>query len=381
MRVLYIAYPLLAVTPESAGGAEQVLGSVEAEMSRRGHQTVLAAADGSQCAGELIATGEPAGGLDELERREEEQWKAVHAVLQSREFDVIHDHSGSFWRRAGELTAPVLATLHLPPRLYPADAFASVPPNVLFNCVSRSQAASFPDLGRLLGVVPNGIDAAHFLHSGEKDDFVLWLGRICEEKGPHLAIAAAAEAGVGLVLAGQVYPFRYHHDFAQRAVAPFLDGQAVAYVRQPSREQKLALLRRARAVLIPSLVDETSSLVALEAMACGTPVIAFRRGALPEMVEHGKTGFVVDSVEEMAAAIARAGEILPQACRAEVIRNHSFAATADGYERLYAQLVEQARAEAGAQLAARFDCSRPASMAICSSLARVSFFIGTSGRR
>jgi glycosyltransferase involved in cell wall biosynthesis len=344
MKILYIAYPLLAATPESAGGAEQVLCAVEREMSRRGHETAMVAANGSRCVGELVATGEPARRLDELGAREAEQWEAIEAVLARREFDLVHDHSGMLWRRLGGVDVPVLATLHLPPGLYPSDAFVDVPANACFNCVSESQAKDFADLSRVLGVVPNGVDAAQFQFTPDKDDFVLWLGRICEEKGPHLAMAAAAEAGVRLILAGQIYPFRYHHDFARACVIPRIDGQMVEYIRRPSRAQKLALLRRARAVLIPSLVAETSSLVALEAMACGTPVIAFRRGALPEIVQHERTGFLVDSVEEMAAAIARTGDIDPRACRERVIEHYPLSAMVDGYENLYGQLVEHARA-------------------------------------
>src|SRR4029079_523057 len=112
-----------------------------------------------------------------------------------------------------------------------------------------------------------------------------------------------------------------------------IDGNTVSFVSRPDFATKLGLLQRARAVLIPSLVAETSSLVALEAMACGTPVIAFRQGALPQIVEDGKTGFLVDSVAAMAAAIVRAQEIDPQACRDRVATHFSFARTADAYER------------------------------------------------
>ena len=344
MRILYIAYPLLAATPQSCGGAEQVLCAVEAEMASRGHQTALAAADGSACAGELVATGAPASRLEQLDERQQEQRAAILLAIRERRFDLIHDHSGSFWRHAAGIDLPVLATLHLPPNLYSPDAFFDPAPNVFFNCVSESQAQAFRALPRFAGVVPNGIDVAQFPFSAQKEDFVLWLGRVCEEKGPHLAIAAARLANVSLVLAGQVYPFRYHQEFAEREVMPQVDGQVVRFIGQPSHSEKLDLLRRARAVLVPSQVDETSSLVALEAMACGTPVIAFRRGALPQIVQHGKTGLVVDSVEEMAAAIPFARGISAAEGRAHVSAHHALAAMTDGYERLYRELLERARA-------------------------------------
>jgi glycosyltransferase involved in cell wall biosynthesis len=341
MNVLYVGYPLLAVNDESCGGAEQILVSVERGMQARGHRTALAAAKGSRCAGELVPTGAPADAPDELERREREQYAAVRGALRGRSFDLIHDHSGSLWKHAREFGLPILATLHLPRRMYAPELFEDVPGNVFFNCVSQSQAISFGDLPNFCGVVENGIEVERFPLGRDKKDFVLWLGRVCEEKGPQLAIAAAREAGTRLVLAGEVYPLRYHMDFWEREVAPAIDGTSVSFVRRPGFAQKLALLQRARALLIPSLAAETSSLVAMEAMACGTPVIAFRRGALPEIVADGETGFLVDSVEEMARAISRAVEIQPEACRASVTARYPQGKMLDGYERLYKEVMRR----------------------------------------
>jgi glycosyltransferase involved in cell wall biosynthesis len=341
MKILYAGYPLLAINEESCGGAEQILVNVERGMHSRGHRTALAAADGSRCAGELIATGVVADALDGLEQREREQRDAVRAALRRRSFDFIHDHSGSLWKRAREFDLPIVATLHLPRSMYASQLFEDVPPNVFFNCVSQSQALSFGDLPNFCGVVENGIDVDRFPLARDKEDFVLWLGRVCEEKGPQLAIAAAREAGAKLVLAGEVYPLQYHMDFWEREVAPAIDGASVSFVRRPSFAEKLALLQRARAILIPSLAAETSSLVAMEAMACGTPVIAFRRGALPEIVADGETGFLVDSAEEMALAIARAPEIQPEACRAHVASRYPQAKMLDGYERLYEEVMRR----------------------------------------
>ena len=287
----------------------------------------------------------PAETPDQLEHREGEQWDAIRQALRAHRFDMIHDHSGGFWRHAAEASVPILATLHLPRSMYQPTLFCDLPANVFFNCVSESQAKDFRDLPNFVGVVENGVDLARFPPSRDKKNFVLWLGRVCEEKGPHLAIAAARMAGTRLVLAGAVYPFSYHLDFWRRTIVPAIDGGAVWFLQRPSWTEKLTLLQRAKAVLIPSLVDETSSLVALEAMACSTPVIAFHRGALPEIVADGKTGFLVDSVEEMAAAISRVEQLDPDACRARVAANFPFRATADDYERLYADVMQRARAD------------------------------------
>ncbi|MBV9610265.1 MAG: glycosyltransferase [Acidobacteria bacterium] len=162
------------------------------------------------------------------------------------------------------------------------------------------------------------------------------MGRICEEKAPHIAIEVAIETGNAIVIAGQVYPFSYHEEYFARAVAPRLKRYSRArFVSTPSFQGKLELLDGARALLITSQIDETSSLVAMEAMARATPVIAFRRGALPEVVQDGGTGFVVDTMAEMAAAVNRIDEINPAACRERIERLYTSARMCDDYLRLY----------------------------------------------
>jgi glycosyltransferase involved in cell wall biosynthesis len=237
----------------------------------------------------------------------------------------------------------VLATLHLPRSFYRKEWFCDLPPTLFFNCVSESQARTFRDLPNLVGVVSNGIAVERFPVSERKADYVLWLGRICEEKAPHLAVVAARRAGAALVLAGQVYPFSYHQQYFARAIKPLLErGSGLRLIGSPCFAQKLELLQNARAVLLTSTVDETSSLVALEAMACGTPVIAFRRGAFSEIVADGVTGYLVDNVDNMAHAIREANQISPQACRTWVEQHLDSRRMARAYEGLYRSLLESA---------------------------------------
>jgi len=346
LSILYVAYPLLAVTNESAGGAEQMLLTVECEMAAAGHRTVVAAADGSRVCAELLNTGPPAKAPDQYESRERKHNARIleHLRRHPREFDLIHDKSGSFFRVADECPVPVLATLHLPRGFYHEDLFREIASNLYFNCVSESQAGTFADVKPMLGVVQNGIAVEQFPFTREKDGYALWLGRICEEKAPHLAIAAAQQAGVPLVIAGQVYPFTYHQNYFDRELRPHLNGVArVRFIDTPLSFQKRELLRHARAVLLTSTVDETSSLVAMEAMACGTPVVAFRRGAFPEIVADGETGFIVDSIEQMAPAVGAVERISPQACRARVERQFSAWRMAQGYRERYQGVLKSAR--------------------------------------
>src|SRR5215467_12231741 len=160
LRILYVSYPLLTVSPESAGGAEQVLWTLEREIASLGIVTAVATSSGSSVAGELLSTGEPCSLPDDFERRNlEHQDRVVDLIHRRRRegspFDLIHDMSGSFWSRAREIDTPLLATLHLPRHFYSAALFADVPANVSFNCVSQFQASTLSDL-TLHGVVANG---------------------------------------------------------------------------------------------------------------------------------------------------------------------------------------------------------------------------------
>jgi glycosyltransferase involved in cell wall biosynthesis len=360
VRVLYVAYPLLTVSPESAGGAEQVLWTLEREMAQRGVCTTVAASERSSVTGELFSTGEPCSTPDDLERRNREHQERVLELIdwrtsQGEAFDLIHDMSGSFWGRAAQIQAPVLATLHLPRDFYSPRLFEEVAPNVSFNCVSATQAKSFAGLDAIAGSVGNGIDLDRFAVAPGLDSEgenaaaarggLLWLGRICPEKAPHLALEIAQRASIAITLAGQVYPFSYHRRYFDDEVAWRLRKMPEAcFLESPSVKQKTELLRSAQAVLATSQVDETSSLVAMEAAASGTPVIAFARGALTEVVSEGVTGFLAQGVDEAVQALQRLHEIESAACRQHARDHFSSATMADGYTALYARILNRAEA-------------------------------------
>jgi glycosyltransferase involved in cell wall biosynthesis len=365
LRVLYVAYPLQPVTAASCGGAEQMLWTLEREMCARGHATTVAACEGSRVAGELWATGPAEIGVDCFTEREAEHTADILQLIArerrtGRGFDLIHDESGSFWRHADKVEGPVLLSAHLPRDFY-GEGLAHAATNVAINCVSQSQRLTFSDVPHVTAVVPNGIAIDRFTFSADKQSYLLWLGRICEEKGAHIAIDVARRCGLPLVLAGEVYPFSYHQEYFRREIEPHVAANSnskpaappVRFIERPSFAEKLELLRHVRAVLIPSMIEETSSLVAMEAAACGTPVIAFRRGALPEVVVDRVTGFIVDSLEEMVAAAAMTSLIAPSDCRDHAEKNFSAASMADGYERLYRTLAANAARELAAQSTTR----------------------------
>lgn len=348
-RILYVAYPLLQVHDESAGGAEQILWTLEREMVRTGVHTTVAASAGSRVSGELFSTGQPCTQPDDYERRRIEHEDQVidfvrRCTREGKPFDLIHDHSGSFWRRAAEIDAPVLATLHLPRSFYPAGSFDDVPANVSFNCVSDSQARTFANLIALAGVVPNGIaldcyKATDDVAQPTDRQGLLWLGRICEEKAPHLALEIAERAAMPITLAGQVYPFSYHQQYFEREIAPRLQTMPNArFISAPSAELKRRLLRESRALLITSLAEETSSLVAMEAAASGTPVVAFRKGAHAEVVREGVTGFLVEDSGHAVLALQNLSCINSGTCVQYAQENFSAVKMAERYSYLYQSL-------------------------------------------
>lgn len=345
-RILYVAYPLASVTDESCGGAEQMLYVLEHEMARRGHWTAVAACKYSRAAGELVETGAPAVQFEQLAQRDEEHNRhVVRFVRRMAEtgtpVDLVHDEGGRFWTHADAIDVPVLATLNLPRSFYPDDAFQRVPHNVSFNCVSQTQAPSFADIPKMLGVVPNGMPLERFPYTSRKEEYLVWLGRICEEKGLHVALDVAERAGMPLVVLGPSYLYARDKEYFDERVAPRLTS-SVKFIGSPTFEQKIAVLRHAKALLMPSLLAETSSLVSMEAMACGTPVVAFGNGALPEVIRDGVTGYIVNTVEQMVEAIPRLCRLRPAAGRVHVERNHSATTMASEYEELYAALSTRA---------------------------------------
>lgn len=347
-RILFVAYPLLPVSETSCGGAEQVLHTLEQKLCARGHVTTVAGTHDSQAAGTVYPTRKAANGaLASTTQIERDHARKVRELIHirasiGRAFDIIHDQSGSYFHHAAG-DSPVLTTLHLPRNFYPADFFRRIPDNVYFNCVSKSQAEDFRELKGFVGVVENGIQLDKFPLQAHKRDYLLWMGRICEEKGLHIALDVARHTGQQLVVAGKVYPLAYHQRYFDLQIRPRMAemGAQVKFIESPSFAEKVDLLRHAKAVLIPSLAPETSSLVAMEAAACGTPVVAFSNGALPDIVRDRITGYVVNDAGGMVHALSSISRIRAKACRDHAQRFFSADRMVTDYEALYDRVIQQ----------------------------------------
>jgi glycosyltransferase involved in cell wall biosynthesis len=345
LTVLSVAYPLAPVAPDTAGGAEQVLWQLDRALVERGHRSLVVACEGSRVAGELMATPAPPAQIDEPAKRaaQRNHAAALANVLRSRPIDVVHMHGIDFHSYMPPPGPPALVTLHLPLPWYSPEGLRPNRPQTYLHCVSRAQHASAPVDLNLLAPIENGVELETFAPA-QKRGFALFLGRICPEKGAHLAIDAAERAGMPLLIAGQVFGYPEHRKYFAEQIAPRLN-RSCRFVGPVGLPQKRRLLASARCVLLPALADETSSLVAREALASGTPGVAFPGGALPETIEHGRTGFLVRNVEEMAAAIRACSAIDSGACRRSAEQRFSLSAMIESYLRLH-------RSFAGARVAA-----------------------------
>jgi glycosyltransferase involved in cell wall biosynthesis len=346
LTVLSVSYALAAVGPDAVGGAEQVLSCLDAALVCRGHSSLVVAPEGSTTAGTLFATALDAGEItDEVPPRAWARHRdAIARALASYPVDLVHMHGMDFPHYLPPPGRPVLVTLHLPPDCYPADVFGDARPDVRLHCVSASQRRNCPSGAcELLPDVPNGVPSGALTERQAKSSFALVLGRVCPEKGFHLALDAARLANVALLIGGRVYAYPEHERYFREEIAPRLDEKR-RFLGPLGIVRKYGLLSAARCLLIPSLAAETSSLVAMEALACGTPVVAFPAGALPEIVEHGRTGFLVHDAQEMAEAISACDMLDPEVCRATARARFSEEAMIQRYFALYARVLDESRA-------------------------------------
>jgi glycosyltransferase involved in cell wall biosynthesis len=340
VTILNIAYPFAPVGPDAVGGAEQILTTLDAALVRAGHRSLVVACEGSTCAGTLIPT--PAWteiGESTRKRAHRALRDAVADTIRRCPVDVVHCHGLDFAAYLPPPGPPVLATLHLAPDRYPPQALYPERPRTWLHCVSASQQSACPDGIPLLPPIPNGVDLGVFRPRRHKRTFALTLGRVCPEKGFHLAIDAARRARIPLLIGGETFPYADHQSYYDTEIESRL-GCGVRFLGPLGLDRKRRLLAAARCLVVASQTPETSSLVAMEALASGTPVVAFRVGALPEIVEQGRTGFLVGSVEEMAEALRQVGALDPRACRRAAEERFSAETMIGRYLDLYRRLAD-----------------------------------------
>jgi len=331
--------PVIKVPPDFYGGIERVVADLADRLANLGHQVTLWAAPGSRVDG----TVEPFGREGEWTR-----WSNIRNTLTlagrllraPRRFDVIHN----FGRLA--YLAPVFARDVAKVQTY----MRTVDPGnmAIARCLGARRlrytavSAAIRDTGLPGGgdwsVIYNCAVPERYTFAGATDPAtapLVFLGRLDRCKGVHHAIAVARRLQRRLVIAGNVSPLAHEQAYFREEIAPLVDGELVSYIGPVADAAKQALLGSAAAMLMPIEWEEPFPVVLPESMLCGTPLIAFRRGGVPEGIDHGRTGFLCDTVDEMAALVSRVPELDRAAVRAEAERRFSVGAIAGEYERLY----------------------------------------------
>ena len=298
LRVAMLAPPWIAVPPPGYGGIEAVVALLCDALVARGHDVVLFAAPGSHSAARVYPVLEDAH-PDEIGSSLYESdhvataWERIDlAAERGAPFDVVHDHSGFMVLAiADRVGVPVVHTIHGAFTRATARFYRRHGHKARLVAISRTQARSAPAGVRVADVVPNPIAVERWPFRPVKRDYLLWVGRMDADKGPDRAIAAAGLAGRTLVLAGPVQPGQ--EDYFRRRVVPRLDGRRVRYVGEVGGAAKRELFAGAAALLMPVRWREPFGMVMVEALACGTPVIAFPEGAAAEIVIDGENGMLV----------------------------------------------------------------------------------------
>lgn len=336
MRIAIASPTLERVPPPAYGGIEAVVGLLADGLVSRGHDVTLYATGDSITTARLRSVSpRPLRSANVCQPLPHQLVHVAALLAEADHYDVIHNHCGEMLMAFAHLIAvPMLTTIHGP--MIPDSQIVWDHYTGSFNTISHASKNGFPDQ-RYLGVVYNGIDVDSFPFSEEKDDYLLFLGRVSFEKGTHLAIQTARALGRRLIIAGKVD--RVDQEYYDNLVAPLLDDPNVTFFGEADAAQKRQLFSRARCLLHPVMWPEPFGLVMVEAMACGTPVVAFRRGSIPEVVSHGETGYVVDTLDEMVDAVERLEGIDPHRCRSQVADRFSGIKMVSGYERLYEQIV------------------------------------------
>jgi glycosyltransferase involved in cell wall biosynthesis len=343
-HIVLIAPPWYPVPPHGYGGIELVVGLLADELRAREHRVTLFAAEGSGLGARIAA---PRTWSADLGRPNHQLRELSYAatVLQRLEalgpIDVIHDHcGGSALLGAAVLRlAPVVHTVHGALTEPGSTFYRALPRGVGLVAISQNQRSS-ADLA-WAGMVHNAVDlgALRIGRREEKEPYLLWLARVCPDKGQHLAIEVARRTGHRLILAGKVEATAEGQEYYRRCVAPAIDGDRIVHLQNVAGEEKARLLARASALIAPLQWEEPFGLALVEAMASGTPVVALARGAAPELVTPVHTGFLAEGIDGLVDGVSRVGEIDPQGCAETARKRFSPAAMADGYLAVYREAI------------------------------------------
>jgi glycosyltransferase involved in cell wall biosynthesis len=349
LNIALISPPWYPVPPHGYGGIELVVGLLAQGLRNHGHQVHLFGAEGSEPGTIVCAPKEWREdlGLPQMSQREAAYAGRVYRQLRSLTethgpVDVIHEHSGFVGLLAAQYQnlAPVVHTVHGPLDESERTAYESVVDEAGLVAISQNQRDSAPRLP-WIGTVHNAVavDSLKLGSAETGEPYLVVLARICPEKGQHYGIEVARQAGMKLVLAGKIENTAESLDYYRRLIGPHIDGDRVVHVLNVAGKEKAELLAHAAALLAPVTWPEPFGLSIVEAMASGTPAIAFNLGAMSELIEDGLTGYVVEDTDAMVDAVRRVWQIDPISCAMRARLLFSPDAMVDRYLEVYGRVM------------------------------------------
>jgi glycosyltransferase involved in cell wall biosynthesis len=317
MVILNIADPLTPVSLDATGNAEQRVAALDAALIQAGHKSIVIACNGSEVAGVLVPLPRVNGHLsgERVAEANAAARRTIMRVLREYPVDCVHLHGVNFMHYLPDTDLPVFVTFQSALAVHKHHLAELVHRKIEMICVSNDQRRRYAEDEVRLDVILDGVDIQRFAPLSAKDDYVAMLGRIYPAKGFDVGLRAARSAHTPVRLAGQVLPYPDDEAYFDTTILPLLNDER-RFIGPVGGAQKRELMARARAVLSPAQTEAVSSRIVMEAIACGTPVIATPRGVLAELVENGVTGWLASDIDSIRAALERADEISPLACRA-----------------------------------------------------------------
>src|SRR3954451_23106951 len=342
MRIAVLSPVWFAVPPSGYGGIEWIVSLLADGLADAGHDVTLFASGDSHSKAELAYVFDEAPS-EQIGRSLPDLRHALACFERAGDFDVINDHSGPLAIPLGGLAdTAVLHTVHGPlngdpGRIY--EGLGRLAPTVGLISISLNQRKPKPDLN-WAGNCMNALDLQLYPCKPHPGDYLLFLGRMSADKGAHRAIAVAMETGLPLKLAGKKQDPKEERYFEELVAPHLVDG--IEYLGEVSHGEKVELLQNARATLFPIDWEEPFGLVMIESMACGTPVIATRWGAVPEVIEHGRSGIIVDDYRIIPAALEEADRLDPHVIRRYVEEEFSPERMVRDYVAAYREAIARA---------------------------------------
>jgi glycosyltransferase involved in cell wall biosynthesis len=344
MKIAQIAPLWIPVPPFTYGGTELVVSWLCEELVKRGHEVTLFATGDSKTEAELVSVWPKS-----LWRARLSAPHAVFGLMYERlsemesEFDIIHDHCEFYTAPFSKFfQTPIVSTIHHPVYEEMIILFKRFP-QINYVAVSKSQRKSAPGIN-FVKTIYHGLPQEQYEFNPNPEDYLLWLSKITPEKGVAEAIEVAKMAGEKLIVSGVIQT--EYQDFFEYRIKPMIDGKQIQFVGAADFEKKVDLFKNAKAFLYPVKRPEPFGLVVAESMACGTPVIAYRAGAMSELIKNRRTGFLVNSKEEMIAALNKIKRIKRRDCYHHVQRKFNLQKVVNKYEALYNKILKDEKKKA-----------------------------------